>query len=129
MQSIKSFTPRLGLNKNHRKEGNAFYSYSIIDLNNGQEVAVIRLYNSATGSRNYACLWVLKEGHHATGSGQAGGYGYHRTSAAAQLAFKTAGIVFGQPIDGGGDWAIREAMRCLAGHLGIKRWMLHTANP
>jgi len=128
-QSIVAFNPTRGLNVSHRKEKNAFYSYSLIDLDRGSESAVIRLYYSTTGAVNYACLWVHRgEPFYASGSGKAGGYGYHRPSAAAHYAFKAAGIQLAEPIDGRGDEAIRDAMRALGEYLGINRMMIHTAN-
>ena len=127
-QSITAFEPKCGINTNHRKEGNAFYSLSIIDLDAGEESAVIRLYYSKSGARNYACLWVLCEGFYASGSDYAGGYGYHRPSAAAQGAFKNAGVTLAEPIDDRGDSAIEDAMRALADYMGIARYMIHRAH-
>lgn len=128
MQSVLSFAPARNLNTNHRKEKQAFYSYSLIDLDKGSESAVIRLYYSATGARNYACLWVLREGFYASGSGQAGGYGYHRPSAAAQEAFERAGVKLAEPIDGRGDSEIEEALKALAVHMGLARFMILRAH-
>lgn len=129
MQSIAAFTPSHGINaKAHRKEKQAFYSYSLIDLDAGQESAVIRLYYSSTGARNYACLWVSREGFYASGSGMAGGYGYHRPSAAAQCAFESAGIKLAEPIDGRGDSEIEGALKALAAHMGIARPMILRAH-
>lgn len=123
-QSIAKFEPQRGINTNHRKEGNAFYSLSLVDLDRGAECAVIRLYYSKSGARNYACLWIMQEGFYASGSGYAGGYGYHRPSAAAQEAFRGAGVTLAEPIDGRGDEAIREAMTALGAHMGIARPMI-----
>jgi len=127
-QAIAKFEPQRGINSTHRKEGNAFYSVSLIDLDAGQEVAVMRLYYSKSGARNYACLWVFREPFYASGSGYAGGYGYHRPSAAAQTAFRKAGITLAEPIDGLGDTAIEDAMRALGDHMGIARSMLLRAH-
>ena len=125
---VKGFIPARRINISHRKEGNAFYSFSLIDLDKGEESAVLRLYNSASGSRNYACLWITREPFYANGSGYAGGYGYHRPSAAAQQAFIGAGVALAEPIDGRGDEAIRGAMLALAAHMGIARPMLLQAH-
>ena len=125
-QSITAFAPRRNLNLAHRKEDQAFYSFSLIDLDAGKERAVIRLYNSATGRLNFACLWINDPW--ASGSGRAGGYGYHRPSAAAHEAFRAAGITLAEPIDGRGDSAIQEAMEALGAHLGIKRATILKAN-
>lgn len=129
MQSVLSFTPASNINAAaHRKEKQAFYSFSLIDLDQGSESAVIRLYYSTTGARNYACLWITREPFYASGSGQAGGYGYHRPSAAAQEAFERAGVKLAEPIDGRGDSAIEDAMRALAAHMGVARFMILRAH-
>ncbi len=127
-QAVTAFTPALAINRNHRKENNAFYSYSLIDLDKGSELAVIRLYYSASGARNYACLWVRAENYYASGSGYAGGGGYHRPSAAAADAFRKAGITLAEPIGGVGDEAIRDAMQALGHYLGIACPMILRAN-
>ena len=127
-QAVTAFNPQCGINIKHRKEGNAFYSYSIIDLDAGKESAALRLYYSKSGARNYACLWVHCEGFYASGSDYAGGYGYHRPSAAAQGAFQSAGITLAEPIDGRGDDVIRDAMAALADYMGIGRYMIHRAH-
>lgn len=127
--TVSAFTPKAGINaKSHRKEGNAFYSYSIIDLDAGKESAVLRLYYTKSGARNYACLWVTAEPFYASGSGYAGGYGYHRPSAAAQEAFTSAGVTLSENIGGCGDSAIENAMRALAEHIGVARAMIHRAH-
>lgn len=128
MQSILSFSPASNINVGHRKENQAFYSFSLVDLDNATESAVIRLYNSSTGARNYACLWIIAPGFYASGSGMAGGYGYHRPSAAAQEAFTRAGVQLAEPIDGRGDSAIEDALKALAAHMGIARFMIIRAH-
>ena len=126
MQSVKSFYPSYNLIAHHRKAYKCFHSYSIIDLNAGLERAVIHLYQSGSGARDYARLWVYSHDAFldATGSGMAGGSGYHRPSAAAQVAFEEAGITLSEPIDGRGESAIKDAMRALADYLPVKRYMI-----
>ena len=60
-----------------------------------REVITVRCYmgRSASASVVYAVLWVCcADGHWTSGSGHAGGYGYHKESAAIADAVKSAGI-------------------------------------
>ena len=59
---------------------------------------------------------------HTQGSGSAGGYGYHRPSAAAHEAIHNAGFRLSQAIDGRGDSAITDALCAIARCLGIVRF-------
>jgi hypothetical protein len=122
-----SKTAKVKFNSNHRKEKSPveFESYIVIDKNaetwtDGTiaEPIVLRLYH--TTGRAYACLWINCGDIHTSGSGYAGGYGYHRGSAAAQEAINNAGIVLDSAIVGRGDSATREAMMALAAACGIK---------
>lgn len=58
------------------------------------EVVTVRTYGGIRpgGSRNYVSLWATGYGKYLAGHGQAGGWGYHRPSAAAQNAFESAGV-------------------------------------
>jgi hypothetical protein len=62
------------------------------------------------------------------GSGSAGGYGYHRPSAAAQEAIENAGFTLANRIDGVGESAMREAVLAIAAALGYPGAFLHTAH-
>lgn len=50
----------------------------------------------------YACIWIrTKDGRHFSGRGTAGGYGYHKASAAIDEAIRSAGVgLFGYPYSG-----------------------------
>lgn len=129
----------------HRKEGKCFFeSYAIIDIERDRYGAHKRLVNASielrlygTGNQNFACLWVnveatkhrfdsheMQAGIHTQGSGRAGGYGYHRPSAAAGEAINNAGFALDQHIGGVGDSAIEEAMVAIAECVGIKNYVL-----
>lgn len=71
-----------------------------------------RLYMSTArdASRVTAIIWV--GGAH--GSGWAGGYGYHKQSAAVSAAIASAGFELDQDIAGRGDSAISEALCAVA---------------
>lgn len=80
-----------------------------------------RLYG--TGNVNTCCLWVHgvdANGKCTQGSGRAGGYGYHRPSAALQQAIQNAGFTLSRGIDGVGEDAMREALLAIAKCLKIE---------
>lgn len=119
----------------HRLEGKCFFqSYQVISLaskpHNGYPLHApidLRLYG--TGTTNSACLWVNTGDVHTCGSGKAGGYGYHRPSAAAAEAIRNAGFTISQDISGAGENAIEEALLALAKCLKIKRPALIRSHP
>jgi hypothetical protein len=60
-----------------------------------REVVTVKCYmsRSASASVVHAVLWVkCVDGHWTSGSGSAGGYGYHKESAAIASAISSAGI-------------------------------------
>lgn len=109
----------------HRKEGKCFFkSISVVSLagkpwDDGRLDPEISLRMYGTGNKNFACLWV--SGIDRRGSGSAGGYGYHRPSAAVAEAFSNAGFILDKDIGGAGESAVREAVLALAKALKIKR--------
>ena len=69
----------------------------VVRLPSGElrEVITVSCYmgRSASASVVYAVLWVrCKDGEWTSGSGHAGGYGYHKESAAIASAISSAGI-------------------------------------
>lgn len=55
-----------------------------------------------------------------SGRGSAGGYGYHKESAAFADALRSAGIELERSVHGVGDQAIKDAMRAVARAAGYK---------
>lgn len=117
---IKSIEPKDGLKISHRKEDRLDKSYIAISRD-GSAIAEMRIYYPATMA--YACLWIHFAGLYANGSGSAGGYGYHKQSAAAGQAFEAAGVKLSQDIDGRGDGAIRDAMTALGKKLAGRKFL------
>lgn len=78
--------------------------------------ARIWMGRSRSSSVAYASIWVHPKGgnDYRSGAGKAGGYGYHRASAALQEAIASAGITLAVPIDGAGDSAMRAAVLAIA---------------
>lgn len=66
---------------------------------------------------------------HQSGSGSAGGYGYHRPSAAVQEAATNAGFKFTRAFDGVGDSAVEEAVLAMAKALGHRKARLFVTHP
>ena len=69
----------------------------VVRLPSGElrEVITVKCYmgRSASASVVHAVMWVkCADGHWTSGSGSAGGYGYHKESAAIADAIKSAGI-------------------------------------
>jgi len=110
----------------HRKENKCYFdSYSAIVIRPDYEgkpsvftPVEIRLYG--TGNSNTAALWVNDSvsGIHTSGTGQAGGYGYHRPSAAAREAIYNAGFELSEDISGRGENAIERAVKAIAEAIG-----------
>lgn len=124
-------------NRLHRREQNGFMEEISILVppaewqriyKEWRSVVTLRIYG--TSARNYACLWTHGDApeHCRNGSGVAGGYGYHRPSAAAQEAINNAGFVLSKPIDGVGDQAMREALFAVAAAIGFPDALMHRAH-
>lgn len=102
----------------NRKENNYVGQYTMIDRATCANYAELRFY--CTQSRAYACFWLFgREKGCISGGAYAGGYGYHRKSAAAENAFKRAGIRLDAPIGGYGDGAVRDALEAIGRACGI----------
>lgn len=123
---VTSFNPADALKVSHRKENKLDFVYSIIDCDAKKEIASCRFYFA--GSTSYCCFWIFYNEIFANGSDKAGGYGYHKASAAAQGAINSAGFQLSKSISGVGDGAIEEALQAIAEHLGVKNYMIHKAH-
>lgn len=113
---------------------------AIIDPASGRAIVTCRIY--IPGSVAYCALWISAPDCYARGAGKAGGYGYHKPSAALQSAISDAGItlhgdVYGREshkrrayIDGVGDSAMVEALEAIArAATGKRRFIVHKAHP
>ena len=124
-----------GLKSSHRKENGFYESYEVIVFENGRFGNPISLRMYATNSTNYACIWInampigkRKYSVHISGSGKAGGYGYHRASAAAHFAIQSAGFILDESISGRGDSAIIEALTSICKELGFKKFYIQKSH-
>lgn len=127
---VKEFKYLEGIQaRKHRREKNFQEEFSLIayDKEFGKFQSVISLRIYGTQAKNYACLWVSNNGMYANGSGSAGGYGYHRPSAAVQEAMDSAGIKLDRSIGGAGDSAIIGSLHAIAKYLGIEVYCINVA--
>jgi hypothetical protein len=112
----------------HRREKYFSGEIAAIDRATGAALVSLRLYGSPSNACNYACLWVHAEPVYATGSARASGYGYHRTSQAAQEAINKAGFTLSQDIAGVGEQAMQEAVKAIAICVGCADPIIHVSH-
>ena len=120
--TVKSFEAKTKINATirEREERNIRNGYKAICISeDGKLLELVDLRIGQTDATAYACVWlhVVGYGTCAHGSGKAGGYGYHRSSAAAESAFRSAGMVFNQSFSGCGDSMTREAVKAAGEYL------------
>ena len=91
-----------------------------------KEVIKARCYmgRSASASTVYASIWINASGIYTSGKGKAGGYGYHKESAAIAEAIESAGISLDKDISGVGDDAIYVALKAIARALGFSNVLI-----
>jgi hypothetical protein len=99
----------------------------IVNSNDGlKNIITARCYmgRSASASTVHASIWVHSTDHQTSGTGKAGGYGYHKASAAIAEAIKSAGIELDEDISGRGDSAIEESLEAIAATLGFESCLI-----
>lgn len=129
--TIRKFDPRES-SKNirfYRRENSFWKELALIDLKSGESILEARFYGSAYTV--YCVVWF--HGYRigsasARGCGKAGGYGYHKPSAALDSALKDAGFSLSADIHGVGDSAMESALQAIAEHVGLKRVRLHISH-
>ena len=121
--AFNELTKEPKFNVNHRKENHFTQQYTAVVFNGKAAYDAVTLRIYATDAKSYCCLWVhdncswiksCRDSYYRAASGSAGGYGYHRASAAARNAIQNAGITLSEDIGGRGDAAIEEAVRAIA---------------
>lgn len=120
--TVKNFDAHQNMNTTirEREEKNIQHGYKAICISeDGKLQEVVDLRIGQTSSTAYACVWLHVAGYgtHACGSGKAGGYGYHRSSAAAESAFRSAGMTFDVSFGECGDSMMREAVKAAGEYL------------
>lgn len=109
----------------YRREKHFDSQLSLVDLDEGREIACVRFYRS--NEIVYCVVWIFS-GKRARGCGKAGGGGYHKHSAAMDEALARAGVTLSKPIDGCGDAAMGDALLALARHMGVTRPLIIRAH-
>jgi hypothetical protein len=108
--------------------GRAKYEYERKELVSGfnKNLITVKFYmgRSSNASVVYCNIWLGNDTHCASGTGSAGGGGYHKKSAALQEAIDSAGIALSSPIDGRGDSSMREAIKAIGKCLGYRKTFL-----
>jgi len=106
-----------------RKEKGFYRQISIMCVSDGAVPVIARFYwPGRDGASNcYACAWIRGDDAFGHGGGKAGGYGYHKESAALSDALDSAGVTLPDPIDGRGGMAMREALLAVARAVTGKR--------
>ncbi len=122
--------------RNMLRKDQLWHEIAIIDPATGATLVTARIYFPGTVA--YACIWINCPAraasdalsHYGRGTGKAGGYGYHKPSAALAEAIRDAGISLDQSISGVGDSAMREACEAIARAVSGKRKLItHEAHP
>lgn len=119
-----------------RRENSFWKEISLFDLDSiksgGKAVDVVNCRFYGGGSVVYCVVWCHLwhyEKASARGMGKAGGYGYHKPSAAMSEALSDAGWQFSEGIEARGDTAMTEALQAIADHLGITQSHIHHSHP
>ena len=114
--------------KGYARRTNGFdREIAVLDPATGRAFVTARIY--WPGSTAYCALWINGADKWGRGNGKAGGYGYHKSSAALGEAIRDAGIKLSQSINGHGDEAMKYACEAIARALtGKRRFIVHVAH-
>lgn len=112
----------------YRRESSFWRGVKLLDLDTGKTAVDVRFYGKS--ATIYCVVWIWHDAltDSARGYGKAGGYGYHKASAAMAEALQRAGVTLSRDIGGVGDSAIESALNALAVYIDIKRPLIVTAH-
>ena len=115
--------------RNYGGEKETIRTIKLIDKKTERVIVDARWYKgkSASASTVHCSIWctglgVYEAAHSTSGEGTAGGYGYHKASAALASAITSAGITlygspYGHPVNGDTDEATKALLKSEA-HIG-----------
>lgn len=112
-----------------RQEKHFYNGYKVVTIVNGEMVELVDARLGATNSCHYASVWLNMRYYDndyyntcgsARGAGKAGGYGYHRASAALDSALCRAGMRFSVGCSGMGESAMRDCLMCAGEYLKLE---------
>lgn len=111
----------------NRKE-NSFYKQMTLISRDFEELATVRFY--CTSTRVYCCVWINDAATqtYISGGGYAGGYGYHKASAAMEAALNDAGVTLSESISGRGESAMNDALQAIGVALGASECRIFNAH-
>ena len=112
-----------GINIAYRDKQTAHAHAAIVKDKAGRMLELIKVEFYGTGSTSYCNLWIKHADDWRTGSGKAGGYGYHKPSAALAEAIADAGIKL-DDISGRGDGAMAEALEAITKAAGFDECLI-----
>lgn len=118
---VMSFVPAQDMPASYReRQAKHFYNgYKVVTIVNGEMVELVDARLGATDNCHYASVWLNVRYYDnnyynnygsARGAGKAGGWGYHRASAALESALRRAGMSFSVGCNGMGESAMRECL-------------------
>ena len=120
MESLDTMTATLPAEfvangRNLAGEKEIIHAYILIADNKETARAVCYMGKSRNASVVYGSVWLSSSpgAPGCAGHGKAGGYGYHKCSAAIDQAFASAGVKLSQDISGRGESAIRAALEAV----------------
>lgn len=116
-------------------------AYTLVAYDGGfKEIVRVKIWATKTGSRYYAAIWVQGDDSNnrpwVSGAGSAGGWGYHKASAALSEALDSAEIKLfrsqeqidytkAADISGRGETVLQEAIYAIGRACGYSQDKLH----
>lgn len=125
---VVSFNPAQDMPRAYcdREEKHFYTGYKVVTIVNDEMIELIDARLGATENCHYAVIWLncfysnedfACENGRACGAGKAGGWGYHRESAALESAFRRAGMKFDIGCGGQGETMMRDCLMCAGEYL------------
>nr|DAH10724.1 MAG TPA: hypothetical protein [Caudoviricetes sp.] len=125
---IMSFVPAQDMPASYRErqEKHFYAGYKIVTIVDDKMETLIDARLGATDNCHYASIWLntkytdydyYNKYGDARASAKAGGYGYHRASAALESAFARAGMRFSVGCSCMGESAMRNCLMCAGEYL------------
>lgn len=118
---VKSFVPSsdMPMSYRERQEKHFYNGYKVVTIVNDEMETLVDARLGGTNNCNYASIWLntkysdydyYNEYGDARASAKAGGYGYHRASAALESAFTRAGMCFTVGCSGMGESMMKDCL-------------------
>lgn len=118
---VVSFVPAQDMPASYRErqEKHFYMGYKVVCIVNDEMIELVDVRLGATDNCHYASVWLNVRYYDndyyntcgsARGAGKAGGYGYHRASAALDSALRRAGMHFSVGCSCMGESAMRDCL-------------------